>query len=127
MAMKALALLALTIGLAAPASAQDPLSAPVIDVTRLGVDLSRIKEGLRMAETSEQQAGEGFRLNVNVQVFGVAPKIHILTEADLYNGHVPGTAPTHRQLFDQVTPQIYRQPGVDFFGLAIMAVQHLWE
>ena len=131
--MRALALFALTLGLAAPAwgqdaaSAQDPPPAPAIDVTKLGVDLSRIQKGLRIAETKEQETRDGLRVEFNIQVYGTAPPIQIWTEADLYNGHVPGTAPTHRQMIDQMTPQIYRQPGVDFFGLAIMAGVKLVE
>lgn len=131
--MRALGLLALVLSLASPvwaqdpASAQDPPPAPVIDVTKLGVDLSRIQKGLRFAEAKEQELRDGLRVEFNVQVYGTAPPIQIWTEADLYNGHVPGSAPTHRQMIDQMTPPIYRQPGVDFFGLAIMAGMKLVE
>jgi len=129
--MRALGLLALVLGVACPAWAQDPASVqdppPAIDVSKLGVDLSRIQKGLRIAETKDQETRDGLRVEFNVQVYGMAPPIQIWTEADLYNGHVPGSAPTHRQMIQQVTPPIYRQPGVDFFGLAVMAAMHFWE
>ena len=118
----------LTASLARPAGAQDPPPPdPPIDATKLGVDLNRIQRELRLAESREKSEVEGLRLNFSVQVFGRAPKLEILQGVDLFNGAVPGTAPSHRQFIEQVTPQIYRQPGVDFFGLAVMAVQHLWE
>jgi hypothetical protein len=130
--MRALVLL-VVLGLAAPAwaqeSAQDPspAPAPAIDVIKLGVDLSRIQKGLRFAETKDQEMRDGLRVAFNVQVYGVAPPIQIWTEADRYNGHVPGTAPSHRQMIEQMTPPIYRQPGVDFLGLAIMGAVKLVE
>ena len=129
--MKALALL-LVLGLASPALAQDPASAqdppaPPIDATKLGVDLTRIEKGLRIAATRDKEVRDGLRLEFSIQVFGQAPKLDILQGIDLVNGAVPGTAPTHRQFIEHVTPQIYRQPGVDFFGLAVLAAQHLWE
>jgi len=50
--MRSLALLALIAVIAAPAFAQDPAPPPpdtTIDATKLGVDLSRIQRGLRLA------------------------------------------------------------------------------
>jgi hypothetical protein len=129
--MRTLALLTLMACLAAPALAQDSQPAtppaPEIDATKLGVDLNRIQRGLRIAESRERAEAEGLRVNFAVQVFGQAPRMDILQGIDLVNGAVPGTAPTHRQFIEQVTPQIYRYPGVDFFGLAIKGVQLLVE
>ena len=118
----------LTASLARPAGAQDPPPPdPPIDATKLGVDLNRIQRELRLAESREKSEVEGLRLNFSVQVFGQAPRLDILQGIDLVNGAVPGTAPTHRQFIEQVTPPIYRTPGGDFLGLAIMAVQKLVE
>jgi len=131
--MRGLAPIVLVLAFAAPARAQAPASAPdpppvpAIDATKLGVDLWRIQKGLRIAEAKEQETRDGLRVEFNVQVYGVAPPIQIWSEADLYNGHVPGTAPTHRQVIEFLTPPIYRQPGVDFFGMGIMAAMKLWE
>ena len=84
------------------------------DPTRFGVSLERIQRGLRLTETRERQkqAGTAMRLEYQVQVYGLAPKIEVLKGVDLFNGPVPGTAPSHRQFIDYVTPQIYRTPGL---------------
>ncbi|MEO7157489.1 MAG: hypothetical protein ABI039_08015 [Vicinamibacterales bacterium] len=116
--------------LAAPCSGQDasaPAPDPPIDVTRLGVSLSRIQRGLFIAESREKQAGDGLRLEFNVQVYGRSPRIEVLKDLDLFNGAVPGTAPTHRQMIDFVTPEIYRTPGLPISALAFWAAQHFWE
>jgi hypothetical protein len=127
--MRTLALLTLMACLAVPAMAQEAPSAaaPQIDATKLGVDLNRIQRGLRLAESKERSAADGLRLDISIQVFGQAPRVDILSGEDLFNGHVPGTAPSHRQMIEFWTPPIYRQPAVDFFGLAIVAAQKLWE
>jgi len=127
--MRGLAVLFVLAGLAVPAFAQDPPPAPdpAIDATKLGVDLNRIQRGLRLAESKERSAADGLRLDISIQVFGQTPRVDILSGEDLFNGHVPGTAPSHRQMIEFWTPPIYRQPAVDFFGLAILAAQKLWE
>jgi hypothetical protein len=132
--MRALAAwLVLLVGLASPAMAQDapappaPIDGPAIDAGKLGVDLARIRQGLRVAESREKMTADGLRLDISIQVYGQSPTVDILNGIDLVNGAVPGTAPSHRQVIEFLTPPIYRQPGVDFFGLAIMAVQKIVE
>ncbi len=129
--MRALAILALVIGLSGPAWAQDapaPVVDPTaIDATQLGVSLARIQKGLRTAETKEKAINEGLRVEFNIQVFGTAPRIEILKGIDLRNGQVPGTAPSHTQFMEFVTPPIYRQPALPISALAVWAVQQLWQ
>jgi len=133
--MRVLVLTALLIGLSAPAWAQDTQPAPpaeaepAIDVTKLGVSLDRIQRGLRVTETREKdrEAGNALRLEFQVQVYGMAPKIEVLKDVDLFNGPVPGSAPTHRQFIEHVTPQIYRTPGLPVSALAFWAAQHFWQ
>ncbi len=130
--MRVLVLTALLIGLSAPAWAQDPPPAEAeaaIDVTKLGVSLDRIQRGLRVTETREKdrEAGNALRLEFQVQVYGMAPKIEVLKDVDLFNGPVPGSAPTHRQFIEHVTPQIYRTPGLPVSALAFWAAQHFWQ
>jgi len=114
--------------LAAPCSAQDAPAKPEpeIDVTKLGVSLKRIQRGLFIAESREKQGGSALHLEFNVQVYGQAPKIEVLKGVDLLNGPVPGTAPSHRQVIDFLTPQIYRTPGMPVSALAMWAAQHFW-
>jgi hypothetical protein len=126
--MRVLALAALMLSLSSPAWAQDAEpaagAANTIDATKLGVSLERIQRGLRLTEAREKQreAGNSLRLEFQVQVYGMAPKIEVLKGYDLFNGPVPGSAPTHRQFIDFVTPQIYRTPGLPISALAGWAV-----
>lgn len=116
-------------GLALPAMAQDPQPPPVpaIDATKLGVDLARIQKGLRVAESNEKVTADGLRLNFSIQVYGQSPRIEILRGVDLFNGGVPGTAPSHNQMIEFWTPAIYRTPGLPISALAFWAAQQIWE
>ncbi len=99
------------------------------DPTRFGVSLERIQRGLRLTETRERQkqAGTAMRLEYQVQVYGLAPKIEVLKGVDLFNGPVPGTAPSHRQFIDYVTPQIYRTPGLPLSASLFWLANHFVE
>ena len=116
--------------LATPGFAQDappPTTEGQIDVTKLGVSLSRIQRGLFIAESREKQGGSAMHLEFNVQVYGKSPKIEVLKGLDLFNVPVPGTSPTHRQVLEHLTPQIYRTPSMPVSALAMWAAQHFWE
>jgi hypothetical protein len=123
----------LLVCLAAPCFAQQPQPAPAatpdpsIDVTKLGVSLKRIQRGLFIAESREKQGGDAMHLEFNVQVYGQSPKIEVLKGIDLFNGAVPGTAPSHRQVIEYLTPQIYRTPVMPVSALAMWAAQQFWE
>lgn len=99
------------------------------DPTRFGVSLERIQRGLRLTETRERQkqAGTAMRLEYQVQVYGLAPKIEVLKGVDLFNGPVPGTAPSHQQFIDYVTPQIYRTPGLPLSASLFWLANHFVE
>ncbi len=133
--MRGLAVLALVFSWSSPVWAQDaaPASATAansqIDATKLGVSLERIQRGLRVIESreKEKQAGTTLRLEFQVQVYGKAPKIEVLKGVDLFNGPVPGSAPTHRQFIEHVTPQIYRTPGVPLSAVAFWLANQFWE
>jgi hypothetical protein len=127
--MQALAVLALVFGLSVPALAQDPVEpaeTPQIDATKLGVSLSRIQKGLRIAEVKEKETRDGLRLEFNIQVFGVAPRIDVIPDGeDLIFAPVPGTAPSHPQLLEFVTPQIYRSQTMPASAFAVWAAKWL--
>jgi hypothetical protein len=129
--MRALVGLILIGRLTAPCFAQEPKPAPApeapIDATKLGVSLSRIQKGLFIAEAREKQRGEGLHLEFNVQVYGQSPKIEVLKGVDVFNGAVPGSAPSHNQMIEYWTPQIYRTPALPVSALASWAAQHFWE
>lgn len=125
----------LAAAVAAPGLAQDAHPPPqpetegtiYIDPTKLGVSLDRIQKGLRVAEAKEQRTGEGLRIEYNVQVFGTAPRIDVLSGFDLFNGAVPDSAPTHREYLDFVTPQIYRTPTMPVSAVAAWAAKWMVE
>lgn len=132
--MKALAVLWLVLGLTTPALAQDTAPKPAkaettpteveIDATKLGVSLDRIQRGLRVAEAREERKDAGLRLEFSVQVFGVAPRIDVIPDGeDLVFGPVPGTAPSHPQFLEFVTPQIFRTPTMPISTFAMWAAQ----
>ena len=133
--MKALAVVALVFGAVLPALAQEARPAPppqsadtiYIDPTKLGVSLERIQKGLRIAEAREQSKQDGLRLEYNVQVFGTAPRIDVLSGFDLFNGAVPGSAPTHREFIEYVTPQIYRSPTMPVSAFAASAAKWIYD
>jgi hypothetical protein len=110
-----------------PQPAPAPAADPSIDVTKLGVSLNRIQRGLFIAESREKRGGTAMHLEFNVQVYGQAPKIEVLKGVDLFNGPVPGTAPTHGQVLEFLTPQIYRTPAMPVSALAMWAARHFWE
>jgi hypothetical protein len=128
--MRALVVLALIAGLSTPVWGQEPAQPaavadnPTIDATKLGVSLARIQKGLRTAEAREKSTADGLRLEFNVQVYGTAPRIDVIPDGeDLVFGPVPGSAPTHRQFIEHVTPQIYRTPTVPISAFAALAAQ----
>lgn len=124
---------ALLAALAVPVQAQEqaaakpaPADTPVIDATKLGVSLARIQKGLRTAESKDQDTRDGLRLEFNVQVYGTAPRIDVIPDGEeMLFGQVPGTAPTHRQFIEHVTPQIYRTPTMPISAFAVLAAQWL--
>jgi hypothetical protein len=133
--MRALALLLLVLSVSAPAWAQDSEAKPAppqddtpIDATKLGVSLARIQKGLRVSESKEKQSGVSpLRIEFAVQVYGVAPRIDLLRDLDILHGDAPNSAPTHRQIIEFLTPQIYRQPTAPISALAWWAGMKLFE
>ena len=129
--MRSLALL-LVLTLALPVFAQDqpqpnPPADEKLDASKMGVSLSKIQKGLFIAESREQRKGEGLHLEFNVQVYGIAPKIEVLKGIDLFNGAVPGTAPSHNQMIQFWTPEIYRSPVMPISTLAFWAANEIFK
>lgn len=132
--MRVLTLTALLLSLSAPVWAQGqqappPAAETPVDPNLFGVSLERIQKGLFLTESREkdQQAGTAFRLEYQVQVYGMAPKIEVLQGVDLFNGPVPGSAPSHRQFIEHVTPQIYRTPGLPLSAGLFWLANQFWE
>jgi hypothetical protein len=128
--MKRVAALVVAAALALPAAlgaqeAQTP-QAPAIDASKMGVSLDRIRRGL-VNEPLETMTSDGTgRLSIRIDVFGLAPPINVLPEDfSLSFGPVPGSAPTHREHIEFVTPEDFKSPPVPIYGLAVWAAQKL--
>src|SRR5262245_57703241 len=106
----------LLFGASSAASAQERQQ-QTVDVTRLGIDLSKIQRDLRQSASTESE-NHGLKVRYTVDVYGQAPRIEFFTKEDnLQSGPVPHSAPTHQEWIDAVTPQEYRAPAADLGAL----------
>lgn len=111
----------------APPASPIQTSAPEIDLTKLGIDLSKIQKGLVEGTIEEQRAANGLRIDYRIQVFGQAPVLDLFETFDPVEGPVPFGAPTHRDFLNVVTPQEFRSPPASISNLAFWAIQKLSE
>jgi hypothetical protein len=118
-AMKRSAALVIAVALAmpAPAVAQSPNSADS-NADRQPVSLARIKRGLREKPTTPLRLSDRVLLSYYVSVVGESPPIDVFKDFDTRRGAVAFSAPTHQELFYQVTPQEFRAPAADILGAA---------
>lgn len=127
----AVLVVAATLTLATVSRAQEGQSSPAaqpppIDAARLGISLDRIRKEL--SEPRETMSIDGQRLSVRIDVFGLAPPLMLIPDDfSLTYGPVPGSAPTHREHIEFVTPLQFRSPTVPIYGLAVWAAQKLAE
>ena len=96
-----------------------------VDVSKMGIDLSRIKRELAQSQPPDTP-DDPLRLKFVVEVVGIAPKIDLL-EGFSVEGAVPYGPPTHQEVLDQLTPQEYRSPVIPFYSLAVLAAQKLYQ
>lgn len=134
--MRALSTLLMLASLAGAVSAQQPQEAPSpqekpaatsIDATKLGISLKRIQKGLRAQPSTSSEGIALFHLDFQVLVYGQAPRIDVLKGYDLFNGAVPGTAPTHGQMIQFWTPPAYSAGALPISALAYWGAQQLWK
>lgn len=97
-----------------------------VDPSKLGVSMSRIQRGLRMSETRERFSGTPFKLEYQIQVFGLAPRLDLLRDFDISpNAPLAYGAPTHNEFLNHWTPQAYRSPPANIGALAGWALFQL--
>jgi len=90
---------------------------PALNAGAMGISLSRIARRLDAESAARSEGVSPLKLEYHVDVFGNAPQLRFFTGQDLIYGAVPGSAPTHRDMLNLVTPQAFRSPRVDFLSL----------
>lgn len=121
--MRHILLLVVLTGLPMAVAAQEPAPRPaaeVVDPEALGVSLDRIER--KLEGKSPLSAGSPFggdlKLDFFVGVVAEAPPIDFFANFNVHAGPVPGSAPSHREVFDHLTPQAFKSPAPDLLGLA---------
>jgi hypothetical protein len=107
-----------------PALAQSDAPAGSIDPTRLGVSIERIRRELKETST-ETRTDSGLKLDFRIEVFGQAPPIDIIGPFDVEHGPVPGSAPSHRDVVEFLTPEEFKAPAASFSTLVFWAADKL--
>jgi len=105
-----LAALVLAVAIPAPLAAQQAEPAPDPPVS-----LARIKRAL--SETRQVQSLEQFRLEYFVSVSAEAPTVDIFKDWDWRKGRAKGLPPSAKELWQQVTPQEFSAPVMDFTAI----------
>lgn len=108
-------------------SAAASKSTPPLDPNKLGISVGRIQRELRERQFDSGADPNGLRLNYRIEVYGQAPSIDVIGDFDIFNGPVPGSGPTHRDMIEQVTPQEYRAPAASLSNVFFWAAQKLTE
>jgi hypothetical protein len=99
-----------------PATNPNADAKPNIDVSRLPINLERIRRQLRQSTVREER--DGLNLRYQVEVFGQAPRLELFTPQDnLLDGQVPFSAPTHQDMLNIMTPQEFSAPAANFGNL----------
>jgi hypothetical protein len=96
-------------------------AAIAINPEALGVSIPRITRRLQADAHARSQGDAPLKLEYFVDVYGTAPAWRFFDDQDLVFGGVPSSAPTHADMIYQLTPQAFRSPVADFFGLAVAA------
>jgi hypothetical protein len=90
-----------------------------VDVTKLPIDMARIRRQLVRVTVREER--DGLNLRYQVDVFAKAPPIDLFPSSRLdpnfWTGPAPYGAPTHRQFLNLWTPQEHRGQAADFGAL----------
>lgn len=114
------------------AMAQEPRAGaqpPPIDPEALGISLDRIERKLVGVTpvAPDQPFGTNLKLDFFVPVVATAPPIDFFANFNLSSGPVPGSAPSHNEVIDHLTPQAFKSPAPDLLGLAVVLGQEAYK
>ena len=101
-----------------------PASSATLNAGAMGISLSRIARRLDAESQARSEGLSPLKLEYHVDVYGNAPRLRFFSGQDLIYGAVPGSAPTHRDMLNLVTPQAFRSPRVDFLSLVAGAAMY---
>jgi hypothetical protein len=89
---------------------------PTVDVSRLPIDMDRIKRQVR--QSTERVESDGLRLRYVVDVFGQSPRIELFGGMEnALTGPAPYGAPTHQDMLQIMTPKEFSAPAANFGNL----------
>jgi len=87
-----------------------------VDVSRLPLNLDRIKRQVRQSTVRDES--DGLRLRYVVDVFGQSPRIELFGGPEnSLTGPAPYGAPTHQDMLQIMTPQEFSAPAANFGNL----------
>ena len=87
------------------------------------LSLARVQRRLLAAEVARPSTAPGLRIEEFVNVYGKSIAFDIMKDYDVKATAVQYGGMTHTEFLDLVTPKMYRQPTVDFIGLAVGAAK----
>jgi hypothetical protein len=99
-----------------PAAKADTAPESTVDVSKLPINLDRIRRGLRQSTVRDESVG--LHLRYVVDVFGQAPRIELFGNRDFsLTGPAPYGGPTHNDILQVITPQEFSAPAANFGNL----------
>ena len=99
-----------------PTAKADVAPESTVDVSKLPLNLDRIRRGLRQSTVRDES--EGLHLRYVVDVFGQAPRIELFGNRDFsLTGPAPYGGPTHNDILQVITPQEFSAPAANFGNL----------
>ncbi len=106
----------------APAAAQATV-AQAASPDAMPLSLARVQRQLLAREVAKPTEGGALRIEEFVNVYGKSIAFEVMRDYDATSPAVQYGGMTHTEFLNLVTPQIYRQPTVDFLGMALGAAK----
>ena len=106
-----------------PVPATADATSPQAAADAMPLSLSRVQRRLLAAEVAKPSTAPGLRIEEFVNVYGKSIAFDIMKDYDVKATAVQYGGMTHTEFLDLVTPKMYRQPTVDFIGLAVGAAK----